>query len=65
VICHVQVAGVPRRGVIDDSQELNYRFIAQQIAESGYTGYVSLEHYPQAGEDIEELLQRSYAILNG
>jgi hydroxypyruvate isomerase len=65
VICHIQVAGVPRRGVIDDSQELNYRFIAQQIAESGYTGYVSLEHYPQAGEDIEELLQRSYAVLNG
>jgi hydroxypyruvate isomerase len=65
LVCHIQVAGVPNRGVIDDDQELNYRFIAQQIAESGYDGYVSLEHYPQPGDDLEELLVRSYAILNG
>jgi hydroxypyruvate isomerase len=64
-VCHIQVAGVPGRGVIDDSQELDYRYIARRIAESGYTGYVSLEHYPRAGEDLEELLERSYAILNG
>jgi hydroxypyruvate isomerase len=65
LVCHIQVAGVPGRGLIDDSQELSYGYIAQQIAESGYAGYVSLEHYPRSGEDIEELLERSYAILNG
>lgn len=56
---------MPGRGLIDAGQELNYRYIAQQIAESGYAGYVSLEHYPQTGQDIEELLKRGYAILNG
>lgn len=64
-ICHIQVAGVPGRGPVDDAQELNYRYIAQQIAESGYEGYVSLEHYPQPEDDIEDLLERSYAVLNG
>jgi hydroxypyruvate isomerase len=64
-VCHIQVAGVPGRGPVDNNQELDYRYIARRIAESGYTGYVSLEHYPRTGEDIEELLERSYAILNG
>jgi hydroxypyruvate isomerase len=65
LVCHIQVAGVPGRGAIDDNQELDYRYIARRITESGYTGYVSLEHYPRSGEDIEALLERSYAILNG
>ena len=65
LVCHIQVAGVPGRGPVDNDQELDYRYIARRIAESGYTGYVSLEHYPRTGDDIEALLKRSYDILNG
>ena len=33
LICHIHVAGVPTRQEIDDTQELNYRFIANAIAD--------------------------------
>jgi hydroxypyruvate isomerase len=45
-ICHIHVAGVPSRQEIDGTQELNFRFIANAIAESGYTGYVAHEWRP-------------------
>jgi hydroxypyruvate isomerase len=40
-ICHIHVAGVPTRQEIDDTQELNYRFIASAIADLGFTGFVA------------------------
>jgi hydroxypyruvate isomerase len=63
-ICHIHVAGVPSRNEIDDSQELNYRFIANAIADSGYAGFVAHEHRPSPGKDPIQSLERCFEILN-
>jgi len=63
-ICHIHVAGVPSRNEIDDTQELNYRFIANAIADSGYAGFVAHEHRPTAGRDPVQSLERVFEILN-
>jgi hydroxypyruvate isomerase len=46
-IAHYHTAGVPGRNEIDDTQELNYRRIAQVIADLGYTGYFAHEFIPR------------------
>ena len=38
-IAHFHTGGNPGRHEIDDTQELNYRFVAKTIADLGYTGY--------------------------
>ncbi len=43
LIGHVQTAGVPGRGPIDDDQELNYPAIMRKLLELGYDGYVGQE----------------------
>lgn len=63
-ICHIHTAGVPSREEIDGGQELNYRFIANAIAESGYDGFVAHEHRPGPGRDPVKSLEECYAILN-
>jgi hydroxypyruvate isomerase len=63
-ICHMHVAGVPNRGVIDDTQEVNWRFIANAIATSGYTGYVAHEWSPTPGKDPIKSLEECFAILD-
>jgi hydroxypyruvate isomerase len=63
-ICHIHVAGVPSRQEIDDTQELNYRFIANAIADLGYTGYVGHEHRPGPGRDPVKSLEQCFAIMN-
>jgi hydroxypyruvate isomerase len=63
-ICHIHVAGVPSRQEIDDTQELNYRFIANAIAESGYGGFVAHEWRPGPGRDALKSLEQCFAILN-
>jgi hydroxypyruvate isomerase len=63
-ICHFHVAGVPSRNEIDDTQELNYRFIARAIADLGYTGFVGHEHRPAPGRDPIESLRTGFEILN-
>jgi hydroxypyruvate isomerase len=63
-ICHIHTAGVPSRMEIDDTNELNYRFIANVIADLGYTGYVAHEHRPAPGRDPIESLQTCFDILN-
>jgi hydroxypyruvate isomerase len=45
-IGHYHTAGNPGRNEIDDSQEINYRPIMQEIAKTGYTGYVAQEFIP-------------------
>ena len=45
-IAHFHTGGVPGRGEIDASQELNYRAIAQAIADTGFTGFVAHEFEP-------------------
>ena len=64
LICHIHVAGVPTREEIDDAQELNYRFIANAIADLGYTGFVAHEHRPGPGRDPIKSLEQGFAIMN-
>jgi len=45
-IGHYHTAGNPGRGEIDDTQEINYKSIMQEIARTGYTGYVGQEFIP-------------------
>jgi hydroxypyruvate isomerase len=63
-ICHIHVAGVPSRMEIDDSQELNYRFIANAIADLGYTGFVAHEWRPGPGRDPVKSLEQCFGIMN-
>ena len=63
-ICHIHVAGVPSRQEIDDTQELNYRFIADAIADSGYDGFVAHEWRPGEGRDAIKSLEQCFAIIN-
>ena len=46
VIAHIHTAGVPGRGELDDTQELNYPAIMRTLVEIGYTGYVAQEFIP-------------------
>jgi len=45
-IGHFHTAGNPGRHEIDDTQELNYRAIAQAIVDLNYTGYLGHEYTP-------------------
>jgi hydroxypyruvate isomerase len=45
-IGHYHTAGVPGRGEIDDTQEVNYAPIMKAIVETGYKGYVGQEFIP-------------------
>jgi hydroxypyruvate isomerase len=55
-IGHFHTGGNPGRHEIDDTQELNYRFVMQAIADLGHTGFVSHEYSPTQGNDpIKEL----------
>jgi hydroxypyruvate isomerase len=55
-IGHFHTGGNPGRHEIDETQELNYRFVMQAIADLGYTGFVSHEYSPSEGHDpIAEL----------
>ncbi|MEO8314405.1 MAG: TIM barrel protein [Pseudomonadota bacterium] len=63
-ICNIHVAGVPGRSEIDDTQELNYRFIANAIAESGYTGVVAHEWRPAPGHDNVAALEKCFKIMD-
>ena len=45
-IGHYHTAGSPGRNEIDDSQEISYKPIMEEIARTGYTGYVGQEFIP-------------------
>ena len=63
-ICHIHVAGVPSRQEIDDTQELNYRFIAGAIADLGFTGFVAHEWRPGPGRDAIKSLEQCFKIMD-
>jgi len=62
-ICHIHVAGVPTRQEIDDTQELNYHFVAKTIADLGFTGFVAHEWRPTAGRDPIKSLEQCFEIM--
>ena len=63
-IGHFHTVGVPGRHEIDDTQELNYRFIAQTIVDTGYTGYIAHEYRPTPGRNPLEAIETDIQILD-
>jgi hydroxypyruvate isomerase len=63
-IGHFHTGGNPGRHEIDSTQELNYRFIAQAIADLGFTGYVAHEYSPAPGRDPLASLQTAMEIFD-
>lgn len=63
MISHMHVAGVPSRREIDRTQELDYHWIAQQIADSGYDGFVAHEYRASEGRNPLISLAKGYDIL--
>jgi hydroxypyruvate isomerase len=63
-IGHFHTGGNPGRHEIDDTQELNYRFVAKAIADTGYTGYVGHEYSPAAGRDALASLKQAMEIFD-
>ena len=63
-IGHFHTGGNPGRHEIDETQELNYRFVAQAIADLGYTGYVAHEYSPATGRDPIESLEQAIQIFS-
>jgi len=62
-IAHFHTGGVPGRHELDETQELNYRFIAKTIADLGYTGYIAHEFRPAPGRDPIESLRQAIEII--
>ena len=56
-IGHFHTGGNPDRKEIDDTQELNYRFIAKAIADLNYTGYMGHEYSPRNPANAEASLK--------
>lgn len=63
-IGHFHTGGVPGRHEIDETQELNYRFIAEEIAKLGYTGYISHEYRLTPGKDAARELDHAVSIMD-
>jgi hydroxypyruvate isomerase len=64
LIAHFHTAGVPGRHEIDDTQEVNYRFIAKTLVELGYDGFVAHEYRPSPGRDPLESLRQTIEIMD-
>jgi hydroxypyruvate isomerase len=63
-IKHFHTGGNPGRNDIDETQEINYRFVAQAIADTGYRGYISHEYTPAQGHDPIEVLKKAIQICD-
>jgi hydroxypyruvate isomerase len=64
-IGHFHTGGNPGRKEIDDTQELNYRFVAKAIADLGYTGFITHEYSPTQGNDPLKELAKAMEICAG
>ena len=62
-IAHFHTGGVPDRHELDDTQELNYRFIAKTIADLGHTGYIAHEFRTSQGRDPIQSLKQAIDIM--
>ena len=59
-IGHVHTAGVPGRGELDDTQEVNYPAVMRAIAEAKINAYVGQEFIPT--RDAAEGLRQAVAM---
>jgi hydroxypyruvate isomerase len=55
ITAHYHTAGVPGRGELDDTQELNYPAVMRAILETGYEGYVAQEFIPTWPDRVHAL----------
>ena len=63
-IGHFHTGGNPGRHEIDDTQELNYRFVMKAIAETGFSGFVTHEYSPTQGNDALKELAKAVEICS-
>jgi hydroxypyruvate isomerase len=63
-IAHFHTAGVPTRNEIDFSQEMNYRYIAEVIADTPFAGFVSHEWRPTPGRDPLRSIAEALEIMD-
>ncbi len=56
-IGHFHTGGVPGRGEIDDTQEINYPALMRAIVETGFKGFVAQEFVPKRADPIASLKQ--------
>jgi hydroxypyruvate isomerase len=63
-IAHIHVAGVPQRKLIDDRQEVNFRMVAETIADLNFQGYVCHEWRLAPGEDPATAIAKAVAIMD-
>jgi hydroxypyruvate isomerase len=56
-IAHFHTGGNPGRHEIDASQELNYRAVAQAIADLNFSGYVAHEFVPTKADPFQSLAE--------
>ena len=56
-IGHYHTGGVPGRGEIDETQEINYPAVMKAIVESGYKGFVAQEFVPKRPDVLASLRQ--------
>jgi len=63
-IGHIHTGGVPGRHQLDETQEINYRFVAQTIASTGFDGMITHEWSPAPGVDAIEALRKSIEIMD-
>ncbi len=63
-IAHFHTGGVPGRHEIDGTQELNYRFVPQTIAELGFTGYIAHEYKLSPGRDAVPALNQAIETMD-
>lgn len=63
-IGHYHTGGNPGRHDIDETQELNYRFIAKAIADLGFMGFIAHEYSPDQGHDPVATLNKAMEICD-
>jgi len=61
-IGHFHTGGNPGRHEIDDTQELNYRFVMKAIADLNFAGFVTHEYSPTQGNDALKELAKAVDI---
>jgi hydroxypyruvate isomerase len=64
LISHFHTGGNPGRNDIDETQELNYRHVMQEIAALGFTGFVTHEYTLRMGSDPVAVLSKAIEICD-
>jgi len=55
---------VPGRHELDETQEINYRFVAQAIEDLGFGGYISHQFLSSPGRDPIKSLEKAFAVID-